>query len=229
MNLSALTIYIRKYGLLFIALIFLVFLIFIFFNKPTPVFNFNKALVYQKIGPVSGSYNPLGYKINSFSNTTFYSRVTNGEIEYFEVSSGNTTGYFINKGNYLGQYKNNPLYLGYALSHDIFNISVPSLEQGNLNYDTYLLNHFDSIPSYLMSKKIYTYLSLNLKSFYSASPILKSINIRSYTEGDQYNILYSYNLSPLLAQGGVKYFNKNIDIIVTRKSGNWVITSIKIL
>ncbi len=229
MNLSTLTIYIRKYWILIIALLFLVLLLFIFFNKPTPSFNFDTSINYQQIGPKGGSYTPLGYHVDSFSGTSFYSKILNQQVKYFKISSGETIGYFINKGNTLNKYENNPLYLGYALSYDIFNIPVPSLEQGNLNYYTFLLNHFGSIPSYLISKNIYSYLKSNLNKFYSANPILEKINIINYSKGNQYNILYSYNLLPLLAQGGVKYYNKNIDIIINKKSGSWDITSIKIL
>ncbi len=229
MNLNSLTTYIRKYGLLFIALLFFIFLIIILVNKSTPLFNFNTNLNYQKIGPESGAYTPLGYQIDSFSNATFYSKVTSGEIRYFKVLSGNTTGYFINKGSLLENYQNNPIYLGYSLSYNIFNISVPPLDQGNLNYNSFLLNHFNSIPSFLMSKKIYSYLSLNLKDFYSASPTLDSINIKNYVPKERYIVEYKYRLTPLLGQGGLEYLNKNIDIILNNTSGSWKITGVKIL
>ncbi|MHB8362071.1 MAG: hypothetical protein ACYDBX_00415 [Patescibacteria group bacterium] len=228
MNLNTLTTYIRKYGLLFMVVVFFVFFSVLFFNRPKLSFNFNTNLAYQKEGPDNGSYTPIGYQTNSFSGVTFYLKVTNGQIRYFKILSGNTTGYFINNSN-LRQYENNPMYLGDSLALDIFNIPILPLNQANSNYEPVLLNHFGSIPSYLMSKKIYTYLSSNLKDFYPTNPVLKSVSIIGYKEGSQYDIAYSYFAVPLLAQSETQPFVKKIDIILSKVAGSWKPVGIKIL
>lgn len=227
MNLNTLTIYIKKYGIIFVIVIFLVILIFILSNKPKFFFNFNTNLTYQKVGPEGGSYTPTGYNANTFPNATFYIKVTNAQIRYFKVLSGNTTGYFIGSDNLI-QYENNPLYLGDSLGYNIFNISIPPLNQPTLSR-TLLISHFTSIPSYLLSKKIYIYLTQNLQDFYPTSPVLKSVSVKGYKEGVQYNVIYSYFAVPLLAQAEPQPFVKKIDIIINKVSGSWKPVSVKIL
>ena len=231
MNLNKLRQYIKRYIFLILGAIVLLFLLTTLFNNKKPfVFNFNKRSNYQEISANTQNYPKLKYSKKYIGNYIFYININNGVIEYFKYNKGTflSKGYYINNAQKFNKYINNAIYLGYFSSFSIFNVPVPPLGEGNLNYETFLMNHFNSIPSYLMPKDTYTYIENHLSLFYASVPNLYNVSIEKYSKTFYY-IIYTYHSYDLLGQAGEKYFVQNVGVTLIKKSNKWEISNIQIL
>ena len=236
LNLSKVSEIVRHYfafilgGLILIVLI--VSLIIGFNSSYTPYFS--SSSVFSAIGPRNGKYTPLsneGYSLFQFRGYNIYikSDPSNGNITYFldDISNNKFYGYHMLNSSNFSSYENNPVYLAYFISSYIYSIPYPGSTNDLINYDSYLKNYFNLMPSFLNNSNISSYLDQNLVYFSSVTSEVSNIKIINYSTSGA-SFIFNYNVT---ARGGQSQSSTSVSMQVNLSvsSGKWAVSSIKIL